>query len=314
MLVALARRAVGLATTLLVSSLVIFAAAHAAPGSPLAALSGGRSLSAASTAALERRYHLDEPFAAQYRHWLTGVLHGDLGRSIALNAKVSSVVAERAGVTAQLVGLAAALIVVVGVLSGILAGLKPGVLDTAVVGATTALAALPSFVAAIALVSVFSVSLGWLPALGAGDGLAGRLEHLMLPALALSLSSVAVVARVTRVSVRAELGQEHVQTAISRGLPPRLVLGRHVLRNAAVPITTVVGITVASLLALSAVVERAFSLNGLGSALVQAAASKDLPVVQAIALLLVALFVLVNTAVDLLCARLDPRLAHEATR
>jgi peptide/nickel transport system permease protein len=114
---------------------------------------------------------------------------------------------------------------------------------------------------------------------------------------------------VTRVAVREEMGREHVQTAISRGLPSHLVVRRHVLRNAAIPITTVTGITIASLIALSAVVERAFSLNGLGAALVSAAASKDFAVVQGIALILVAAFVVTNALVDLLYASLDPRIA-----
>jgi peptide/nickel transport system permease protein len=181
--------------------------------------------------------------------------------------------------------------------------------DTSVIVTTTVLAAVPSFVAAIVLISVFAVKLGWFPALDAGAGFGDRLWHLTLPAIALALSALAIVARVTRVSVREELGREHVQTAVSRGLPGHLVLRRHVLRNAAIPITTVTGITIASLIALSAVVERAFSLNGLGSALVSAAASKDFAVVQGISLLLVTAFVVVNTVVDLLYAVLDPRVA-----
>jgi peptide/nickel transport system permease protein len=156
---------------------------------------------------------------------------------------------------------------------------------------------------------VFAVNLGWFPALGAGEGVLDRLWHLTLPAIALALSALAIVARVTRVSVREELGREHVQTAVSRGLPRHLVVRRHVLRNAAIPITTVTGITIASLIALSAVVERAFSLNGLGSALVIAAASKDFAVVQGISLVLVTAFVVTNTIVDFLYALLDPRVS-----
>jgi peptide/nickel transport system permease protein len=128
-----------------------------------------------------------------------------------------------------------------------------------------------------------------------------------MPAIALAASSVALVSRVARASVREELTREHVQTAISRGLPRRVVLRRHVLRNAAIPITTITGLTIASLFALAAIVEEAFNLNGIGSALVNAAASKDFPVVQAISLVLVAAFVLTNALVDLLYALLDPR-------
>ena len=120
---------------------------------------------------------------------------------------------------------------------------------------------------------------------------------------------MAIVVRVTRVAVRTELGREHVQTAVSRGIPSSLVIRRHVLRNAAIPVTTIVGITITSLIALSAVVERAFSLDGLGAALVQAALSKDFAVVQGISLIFVTAFVVANVVVDLLYAVLDPRVA-----
>jgi peptide/nickel transport system permease protein len=256
---------------------------------------------------LRARYHLNESLPVQYWHWLAGAVHGDLGDSIALRESVNTLIGERAGVTLELVAYASVLILLFGIGSGVLAGLRRGALDTSVIMTTTVLAAVPSFVAAIVLISVFAVKLGWFPALDAGTGFGDRLWHLTLPAIALALSALALVARVTRVSVREEMGREHVQTAISRGLPGHLVVRRHVLRNAAIPITTVTGITIASLIALSAVVERAFSLNGLGSALVSAAASKDFAVVQGISLLLVTAFVVVNTLVDLLYAVLDPR-------
>jgi peptide/nickel transport system permease protein len=303
------RRFAMLVVTLLVASFAIYASLSIAPGNPLSVLSGGRTLPPAAMAALKARYHLDEPLPAQYWHWLTSALHGDLGTSIALRESVNTLIGERAGVTLELVLYAAVLILVLGIGSGIVAGLRRGAIDMSVIVGTTVFAAIPSFVAAIVLISVFAVKLGWFPALGAGTGGLDRLWHLTLPAIALALSALAIVARVTRVSVREELGREHVQTAVSRGLPRHLVVRRHVLRNAAIPITTVTGITIASLIALSAVVERAFSLDGLGSALVSAAASKDFAVVQGISLVLVAAFVIANAIVDFLYALLDPRVA-----
>jgi peptide/nickel transport system permease protein len=302
-----ARRAAMLVVALLVSSFVIFASLDLAPGNPLSSLTGGRTLPPAAVAQLRAQYHLDDPFLVRYVHWLGGVLHGDLGTSIAYREPVSSVIGSRVGVTLGLVVFAAVLIVLGGVGFGVVAGLRRGIVDTGIVTLTTVFAAVPSFVAAIVLLSVFSVSLGWFPALGAGDGVGSRLQHLVLPAVALALSAMAIVVRVTRVSVRSELGREHVQTAISRGIPYAAFVRRHVLRNAAIPVTTVVGITVTSLIALSSVVERAFSLDGLGAALVQAAQSKDFAVVQGISLLFVAAFVIANTLVDLLYAVLDPR-------
>lgn len=298
-----------LVTTLLVSSFAVFGALFLAPGNPLATLSGGRTLPPEAVAALEQRYHLDDPFLVRYWHWLLNALQGDFGDSIAARESVSAVIGERVGTTAALIALAAVIIVVAGIGLGLLAGLKPGLADTGVLVLTSVLAAVPSFLAAIVLISIFAVSLGWLPAIGDGQGFADSFKHLILPAFALAISALAIVARVTRVSVREELGREQVQTAVSRGIPYRKVVRRHVLRNAAVPITTVTGVTIASLIAASAVVETAFSLDGIGSMLVQAAASKDFAVVQGIALVLVVAFVVVNLIVDLLYAVLDPRIS-----
>jgi peptide/nickel transport system permease protein len=304
-----ARRVAMLLASLLIASFVIFSAVYLAPGNPLAALSGGRSLPPSSLHALQARYHLDAPFLAQYWYWLDNVLHGNFGLSITLRENVSSIIASRMWTTAGLVLYASLLIVVIGIGLGVLAGLRPGILDTSALVLTAISAAIPAFVAAIVLILIFAVRLGWFPALGNGSDLLSNVRHLTLPAIALAVASLAIVARVTRASVRAEAGREHVQTAISRGIPGRVVLRRHILRNAAIPITTITGITIASLIAVSAVVETAFSLNGLGAYLVQAAQSKDIAVVQGISLVLVATFVVVNLLVDVAYAILDPRVA-----
>ena len=303
----LARRLVMLLASLLVASFVIFAALYAAPGNPISALSGGRSLPAASMAVLEQRYHLNDPFFVQYWYWLNGALHGNFGISITLRENVSTLIASRIWTTAGLVAYASVLIVIFGIGLGILSGLRRGLVDTGTLLVTAVSAAIPGFVAAIVLILVFAVNLGWFPALGNGTGLIGNPRHLTLPAVALAISSLAIVARVTRAAVRTEAGREHVQTAVSRGIPARQRIRRHVLRNAAIPITTITGITIASLIALDAVIETAFSLNGLGAYLVQSAQSKDLAVVQGISLVLVTAFVVVNLIVDMLYAVLDPR-------
>ena len=305
----LTRRLCMLLASLLIASFVIFAALYLAPGNPISALSGGRALPQSSLRVLEAQYHLNQPFFAQYWYWLDNALHGNLGVSISLQENVSSVIAARMWTTGGLVLYAALIILVIGIGSGVIAALRPGLADTSVLLTTSVSAALPSFVAAIALVSVFSVKLGWFPALGNGTGFWSNVHHFTLPAIALAVSSLAVVSRVTRASVRAEAGGEHVQTAISRGIPMPQVVRRHILRNAAIPITTVSGITIASLIAVAAVVETAFGLNGLGAYLVQAAESKDLAAVQGISLVLVAAFVVINAIVDVLYAALDPRVA-----
>ena len=303
------RRLLMLAATLLVSSFVIFSALYLAPGNPIAVLSGGRSLPPDAIRILENRYHLRDPFLTQYWLWLTNALHGDLGISILLRENVSTLIEQRAGTTAALVLYSSILIVIIGVGMGLIGGLKPGWIDTSVIVTSAVSAALPSFVAAIVLILVFSVGLGWFPSLGTGVGLVDGIYHLTLPAVALAASSLAIVARVTRTAVREEFGREHVQTAISRGIPYPQLVRRHVLRNAAIPITTITGVTIASLIAGAAVVERAFGLNGLGAYLVSAANSKDFAVVQGISLVLVTIFVVVNLVVDILYSLLDPRIS-----
>jgi peptide/nickel transport system permease protein len=301
------RRSAMLVATLLVSSFVIFSALYMAPGNPIAVLSGGRTLPPESVAILERRFHLNDPFFLRYWTWLTGILHGDFGYSIAHREDVSTLISQRIWVTAELVLYASVIIMLFGIGLGLISGLRRGATDTGILVVTSVSAAIPAFVAAIVLILLFAVKLRWFPTLGDGEGFFGTIHHLTLPAFALAVSSLAIVARVTRASVREEFGREHVQTAISRGIPYPQMVRRHVLRNAAIPITTISGITVASLIAIAAVVEQAFALNGLGAYLVSSAASKDFAVVQGISLVLVAAFVVVNVLVDVLYAVLDPR-------
>ncbi|GAA2826321.1 ABC transporter permease [Kribbella solani] len=304
----LVRRAVMLVVTLVVSSFVVFSGASLAPGNPLSALAGGRSLPPETIAVLEERYRLGDPFLVRYFAWVGDALHGNLGMSIALRQDVSSLIAARAGTTAELVLYATVIMIVVGVGLGLIAALRPGKVDSAVVVLTAVVVAVPPFVAAIVLIVFLSVGLGWFPAFGGGSGVLGTIHHLTLPAIALAAAATASVARITRTTVKDQLSREHVQTAISRGLPYGTVVRRHALRNALVPIVTLTGITTASMIALAAVVERAFSLNGLGAYLVEATLSKDLAVVQGICLVLVTTFVVVNTLVDVLAAALDPRI------
>ncbi len=309
MLAYLARRLAMLVATLLVASFAVYGALYLAPGSPIATLTGNRAPSPEVLAQLNATYHLDDPFLVRYWHWLLAALHGDLGQSIPLHEDVSTLVAQRIQVTASLVLLTSIIIVLVGVGLGLLGALTRGWIDGGVLLSSTISAAVPSFAAAVVLQFLFAVELPWFPALGDGSGLLDSLRHLILPSLALAASSVALVTRVTRTAVREELEREHVQTAVSRGLPWATILRRHVLRNASIPIATVVGLTIASLIALSAVVETAFGLNGLGSYLVQAAQNKDFAVVQGISLVLVVAFVVTNTLVDIAYAVLDPRVS-----
>lgn len=310
----IARRFAGLILTLLLASLIIYGALYLAPGSPESFLAGGKPLSPHDLAVLKQQYHLNDSFPVAYIRWLGGVVHGDLGDSVVSHSSVTSLLKPRFETTAFLVVYAGILILSIGVGSGVLAALRPKIGGFIVAGTTVAMAT-PAFVTAIILIFIFSVQLGWFPAVGAGNGFFGHLQHLTLPAVALAFALVAYVSRITRVAVREELGREHVVTARSRGLPERWVIQRHVLRNAVIPISTVAGISLAALIGIDAVVETAFGLNGLGALLVQSVQNKDFAIVQAICLLFVAAFVIVNTAVDVLYAVADPRVkAQEDSR
>lgn len=311
-----AGRLVGLVVTLLVTSFLVFSSLYVAPGDPISFLLQGRSPSPAAVAAVKAQYGLDQPFILQYLHWLGGVLHGDFGRSLEFRQDVGSLILARLPTTLALVGMSAVIILVIGLGAGIIGALRAGrFADKSVLVLVTVLAAVPSFVAAILLISVFAVRLGWFPTYGSGVGLTDKIYHLTLPAIALSLTFVALLGRVTRSSMLDELGREHVEVAVSRGIPYPTVVRRHVLRNALGPISTISGLLVAGLLVSSAVVETAFGLDGIGSLLVQAVDKLDFPVVQALVLVVVAVFVIINTAIDLLYPLIDPRVAAgEAAR
>ncbi|MFE7244015.1 ABC transporter permease [Streptomyces sp. NPDC057582] len=305
----IATRIVGLVVTLFIASLVVFGALYAAPGSPLTYLTHGRTMSPDAIAAIKAEYHLDDSIWQQYLRWLGGVVHGDFGTSIIYNQPVSSLVGSRASATTLLVLMAAAIVLVLGLAIGTLAGLKPGWLSRSAMAGATGVMAVPTFVGAVVLIIVFAVDLEWFPVFGAGRAGLDEVYHLVLPSIALALASVAFVARLAQTAIRQELSADHVQTAISRGLPRAVVVRRHVMRNAAMPVLTVAGLTIAGLIAGSVVVEQVFQLGGLGQFLVNSVQQKDFPVVQAICLMYVAAFIVLNTLIDIAYTLLDPRVS-----
>ncbi|GAA1979762.1 ABC transporter permease [Catenulispora subtropica] len=302
--VAWLRRVGAMASTLLVTSFLVFSSLYLAPGDPVAFLVKGRSPSPEQLAAIRHEYGFDKPFPVRYWDWLTGLLHGDFGQSYQLHASVASVIGSRLPSTLLLVALATVLIVVLGVGLGVFGALRGG---KGVVVAVTVGAAVPSFTAAIVLRSVFGVRLGWFPTVGTGSGFGDELHHMLLPAIALAITFMALVTRVTRAAMLEELGREHVEVVTSRGLPRTAVIRRHVLRNALGPVVTVSALLISGLLVSTAIVESAFGMNGVGSLLVSSVNHMDFPVVQAVVLLVVAAFVVVNTVVDLVYPVIDPR-------
>jgi peptide/nickel transport system permease protein len=304
-----ATRVAGLVATLFIASLVVFGALYAAPGSPLTYLTHGRTMSPDALASIKAEYHLDDPVWQQYLRWLGGVARGDFGTSIIYHQPVASLVGSRAVATLLLVFMAAVIVLVLGLAVGTLAGLRPGWLSRSVMAGATAVMAVPTFVGAVVLIIVFGVNLDWFPVFGAGRAGLDAVYHMVLPSIALALASVAFVARLAQTAIRQELSADHVQTAISRGLPRGVVVRRHVMRNAAMPVLTVAGLTIAGLIAGSVVVEQVFQLGGLGQFLVNSVQQKDFPVVQAICLMYVAAFIVLNTLIDIAYTLLDPRVS-----
>lgn len=304
-----ARRAgiamLGAVGTILASSFVIFVAMSHAPGDPVAQLLGPK---ATDKARADKRTELglDDPVVVRYWDWLTGALHGDLGTSTVFRQDVTGLIGPRLETTLLLVALASALMLTVGISLGVVGGVsrrwRPVV--SAIVGLGISV---PAFVAAGLLTSVFAVGLGWFPTFGAGDGLADRIHHLVLPAIALSIGYGAYVAQLTSAAVHEESDKEHVQTSRGRGIPQRRILRSHILTNAALPVTTASGLAVAGLVTGAVVVEQAFAIDGIGSLLIKSISNKDYAVVLAVSLIVVTVFVVVTTLIDLAQTLLDPR-------
>jgi peptide/nickel transport system permease protein len=301
---------------LLLASFVIFSMVYLAPGSPEATLLGGRQASPKAYEHVREEYNLDESFIVQYTSWLGRFVTGDLGDSIALQDTAANVIKPRILPTLELTALASLLIVITGVALGMIAALRAGgPVDMGISLGVLVAAAVSPAILGLLLISVFAVDLGWFPALGLGDGGAlDRLHHLFLPAVALAASAVALVGRTTRVSMIRTLGQEFIETARSRGLSRRSVVIKHAFRHALIPVVTISGLIAGYLLSGAVIVEYAFGLNGLGSLLVDSVQAKDFAVVQAIALILVFAFLVINLVVDLLYAWIDPRVRLEGER
>lgn len=304
----LLRRSGSLLLVLLVTSFVVFGMLYLAPGSPLSFVLGPRGGTPEQIARVTAQYHLDDPFFVRYFAWVGDLFRGNLGDSVVYRQPVADLLGGRVGTTVALIALATLIIAVVGIGLGLLGSLKGGWIDQVVTTLATLGLATPAFVIGVALISVFAVGLGWFPTNGSGSGGIDTLVHLALPAIALAVASTAYLARITRASVLEEESREHVQTAVARGLRPGIIIRRHILRNALIPITTVLGLTVATLIAGAVVIENVFALDGLGSLLVRAILQRDFAVVQAVILVLVVAFVVINAIVDFLYTIIDPRI------
>ena len=315
MLLFLLRRAATFLATLIVASLVVFAVLEWLPGNPAQVMLGDTA-TAESLAALEARLGLDQPAWVRYGAWVGGLLQGQSAMSYAYDTPTFELIAERLQVSLPLALLAMALTVAVALALGVYAASRHNRLgDVGVMALSQLGVAVPSFWLAILLILLFAVQLQWVSAGGFpgwrgddGGGLWPGLKALLLPAFALAAVQAAILARVTRSAVLEAMREDYVRTARAKGLSRRAVLWRHVLRNAMVPVLTVMGLQFANLITGAIVVENVFVLPGIGRLVFQAIANRDLVLVRDVVMLLAAVVVLVNLVVDVLYAVIDPRL------
>jgi len=311
----LLRRCAGFAATLIGASLVIFLVLEVLPGNAAQTMLGPEA-PAETVAALAQKLGLDRPPLERYLGWIEGMARGDLGVSYAYGTPVSELVGPSLALTLPLAAMAMALNSALGLALGVYAASRHNRLgDVAVMGLSQLGIAMPTFWLAILLILLFAVELGWFPAGGFPGWSAGLwpgLRALILPAVALAIVQSAVLARVTRAAVLDVMREDFVRTARAKGMSAAAALRRHVLRNAMIPIVTVMGLQFSNLIVLTIVAESVFSLPGLGHLVLNAIANRDLVVVRDVVMLLAALVVAVNFAVDLLYAAIDPRLSLRA--
>ena len=300
---------------LFVVSCVVFLILRLAPGDPAAVIAG----SSATNADIEQiraRLGLDRSLPVQFGIWLGRVLQGDLGYSYFLNKPVTELIAQRLEPTASLaIGTILLAVLIAVPLGAIAAARMGGWVDRVLSVLSVAGFSIPVFVTGYVLIYLFSIQLDWLPVqgyrpLGGKEGLAGWARHLILPWAALSIIYVALIARITRAAVSEALTEDYIRTARAKGVSEQVVLIRHALRNAAVPIVTVIGIGVALLIGGVVVTETVFAIPGLGSLTVDVVLNRDFPVIQGLVMFFAVSYVLINLLVDLSYLALDPRIRY----
>ncbi len=302
------RRLLEAIPVLVLSSLVVFGMLHLVPGDPVDAMVGASGFQGNSRqdviAQVRHDLGLDKPLPVQYARWAADAVHGDLGTSYARGRSVGSLIRERLPSTLQLAAASLLLTAVAGLALGIVAALRQNTwLDGAIMTVALVGVSIPAFWFGILLILAFSVYLHWFPATGSGG-----LKQLILPAFALGYEGVAVIARLTRASLLEVMNRPYITTARAKGLREGVVTLRHGLRNALIPVVTVMGLHVGHLLAGSVVIETVFARQGIGQLAIEAIRAKDYPLVQGIVLFTAVTYVLINMVVDVLYGYLDPQI------
>jgi len=307
----LLKRLVSLALTLLVASAIIFLVMEALPGD-IATVVLGTGAREDTLAAFRSLHGLDRPYLERYLSWIGDLAVGDLGRSYTYSVPVSELIADRLAISLPLALMGILLSTLIAIPLGVLAAAQHGrFVDLLVMVFSQLGVAVPNFWFALLMILVFAVQLGWLSTGGFSgweSGLWQGLASLLMPAIALALPQAAILARITRSSMLETLGEDYVRTARAKGLTRRAVLWRHALRNAMIPVVTIMGLQFSFLLAGTIIIENVFYLPGLGRLIFQAISNRDLIVVRNLVLLLAGAVIFINFVVDLVYALLDPRL------
>jgi peptide/nickel transport system permease protein len=307
------RRILATLPVMAIVALLVFSLLYIAPGDPAAVIAGDQA-SPADVERIRQSLGLDRPFLIRFGTWLWDILHGDLGTSIFTNLPVSSLIAQRIEPTLSLMTVTLVLTIVVAVPLGVVAAWKAGSwVDRSIMAFAVFAFSLPVFVVGYVLAFVFALQFEWLPVQGytpLAQGLWPWLQNLILPAIALGSVYIALIARITRASMLEVLQQDYIRTARAKGLDQRSILFVHALKNAAVPIVTVIGIGVALLIGGAVVTESVFAIPGLGRLTIDAILRRDYPVIQGIVLLFSFLYVLVNLMVDVTYTLVDPRIRY----
>ncbi|HWZ70399.1 MAG TPA: ABC transporter permease [Casimicrobiaceae bacterium] len=313
MLAYIGRRLLATLPVMAVVAVFVFSMLRLTPGDPASIIAGAAATSQ-DIVLIRQKLGLDRPIVSQFFIWLGHVLSGDFGESFFYKKQVAELIADRVGPTLALATLTMALSILISVPLGVVAAYRQGTwLDRVVMGFSVLGFSVPVFVIGYALIYVFSIRLNWLPVQGyqpISGGFGGFVQRLILPSLTLSVIYIALIARITRTSVLEVLGEDYIRTARAKGLTNRVVLMRHALRNAAVPIVTVVGLGIALLIGGVVVTESVFSIPGLGRLTVDAVLARDYPTVQAVILLFSVTYVLINLLVDVAYPLLDPRIRY----
>ncbi len=313
MLAYIGRRLLATLPVMAVVAVFVFSMLRLTPGDPASIIAGAAATSQ-DIVEIRQKLGLDRPIVSQFFIWLGHVLRGDFGESFFYKKQVAELIADRVGPTLSLATLTMALSILISVPLGVVAAYRQGTwLDRVVMGFSVLGFSVPVFVIGYALIYLFSIRLNWLPVQGyqpLSEGFGGFVQRLILPSLALSVIYIALIARITRTSVLEVLGEDYIRTARAKGLTNRVVLMRHALRNAAVPIVTVIGLGIALLIGGVVVTESVFSIPGLGRLTVDAVLARDYPTVQAVILLFSLVYVLINLLVDVAYPLLDPRIRY----